>query len=381
MQGLDTEQLEYAFQLHGINRDAQARAFYADLWNLIQAAEKIREEDDLSTCQKDLRTLCKNYFAQMALWRSEEEDQHDTRVTCQASRENTREAASLIDPFEKQFFRYALCYLELNRTLIQMRVKISHLAKNVNIDSADILEVNHATGPLLSRAHAERMEIMEKRLRLDRVRNILKGLDPLMEQLGDGLPRAYGQNEGDHQITLFKGALRKKNFDAAKSVARGWNKSKLTAAGLRVIELVQTHKEDLKAQDGLMLHTGELSLISSFVKSDETRVNGFLDKFNVPYMVFQYKNLIHQGYLLGRIGSIEGLIIQHAKLLSLASRPHNDPAYAHMQEQTILVPARDQMQGRFKMLGAIFNDMETTVAVLEKIIAVSREYQASLPTS
>ena len=130
-----------------------------------------------------------------------------------------------------------------------------------------------------------------------------------------------------------------------------------------------------------MLHTGELSLITSFLKSDEARVNAFLDKFNVPYMVFQYKNLIHQGYLLGRIGSIEGLIIQHAKLLSLASRPHNDPAYAHIQEQTILVPARDQMQGRFKMLGAIFNEMETTISVLEKIVAISREYQASIPPS
>ncbi len=381
MQGLDTEQLEYAFQLHGINRDTQARAFYADLWNLIQAAEKIREDGDLSICQKDLRALCKNYFTQMSLWRAEEEDHHESKITCQASRENAHEASAMIDPFEKQFFRYALCYLELNRALIQIRVKISHLAKNVNIDSADILEVNHATGPLLSRAHAERMDVMEKRLRIERVRSVLKGLDPLMELLGDGLPRAYGQNEGDRQITLFKGALRKENFDRAKSVARAWNKNKLTMTALRVIEMVQMQAPELRAQDGLMLHTGELSLITSFLKSDEARVNAFLDKFNVPYMVFQYKNLIHQGYLLGRIGSIEGLIIQHAKLLSLASRPHNDPAYAHMQEQTILVPARDQMQGRFKMLGAIFNEMETTISVLEKIVAISREYQASIPPS
>ena len=35
MQLLDSEQLEYAFRLHNIPQDVQARQFYADLWMAI----------------------------------------------------------------------------------------------------------------------------------------------------------------------------------------------------------------------------------------------------------------------------------------------------------------------------------------------------------
>ena len=379
MQLLDSEQLEYAFQLYGINRDAQARQFYTRLWKLIQTAEKIRDLAELSKCEQKLRHLCLSYFSDMAEWRALESEQFETLPCCPSSRNNARESSLILPAFEKQFFRYALCYMELNRALIQIRAKLSNIAKDYNIDTMDILQVNHATGALLERAHKERLKIMEDRLRLNRVKSVLHQLDPLMEGTGEALPRYFGSNKGDHQLTLFKGALRKQKFAEARKIIKAWQYDKLSLLAYRAVDLCQKNAGELKAQDGLMLHSGELSLIHAFLKNDEDRANQFLEKFNLPYMVFQYKNLIHLGYLLGRVGTLEGLIVHHAKLVSLAARLHNDPDQAQIQEQSVLVPARAQMQGRFRTLGAIFNDMETTIAILEKLFSKTHEYMPVAP--
>lgn len=199
-----------------------------------------------------------------------------------------------------------------------------------------------------------------------------------MELLGADLPRLLGQERGDHELTLFKGALRQKNFQKARQIVSNWPRDWLKNTGTAVVTMAERHVEELQAQDGLMLHSGELTLITMFLKADEQRINQFMMKYNIPYMVFKYRNLIHQGYLLGRIGSIEALIIQHAKLLSVAVRPQSDTEIARAQEQAVLVPAR-ALQGRFKGLGAIFDEMETTLAILEKLFAQTRDYMAHTP--
>jgi hypothetical protein len=159
-------------------------------------------------------------------------------------------------------------------------------------------------------------------------------------------------------------------------LAKAWKKPRLNDVARQVVTLARKYEGELKATDGLMLHTGELTLINMFLHSDEVRINEFMAKYDVPYMVFQLKNLIHQGFLLGSVGSIEGLIIHHAKLLSLAARPQDDADYAKTQEKAVLVPTRVLLQHKFKMLGAIFDDMETTVTILNKQFAQTREFMA-----
>lgn len=377
MQLLDSEQLEYAFSVHGISRETQARRFYADLWSLIQRAEKIRTPLELSKAQSEARHLCTAYFDLMHRWQEEEADRIDDMDECALSRDNAREARAMLPSFEKQFVRYALCYLELNRAMIQVRASLADLARDYNpADMSKHLQITHATGALLQRAHRECKVIMEKRLRLERARALLQHFDPLMELLGADLPRLLGHEHGDRELTLFKGALRKKNFAKACEIASLWPQEWLRSTGNTVASMAERHAEELQAQDGLMLHSGELTLIAMFLKADETRINQFMTKYNIPYMVFKYQNLIHQGYLLGRIGSIEALIIQHAKLLSVAVRPQSETEMAKAQEQAVLVPAR-ALQGRFKTLGAIFDEMETTLAILEKLFAQTRDYMAS----
>ncbi len=375
MQVLDSEQLELAFQLHGVTRDTQARKFYADIWAEIQAAEKARDHLTLALHERRLRTLCHEYFSMMEDWRLEEEDRNDSfnPSYCTLSRDNAKEARAAIPFFEKQFFRYAMCYMELNRAMIHAKNQIAHFARDYEItDLEKIIEVNHGTGQLLQKAQRERKEILDKRLRLERVRVILHQFDPLMEQLGGELPVQL--EEGDRAFTQFKGAVRKSNFSKAESLAKGWKKPRLNDVARQVVMLARKYESELKATDGLMLHTGELTLINMFLHSDEVRINEFMAKYDVPYMVFQLKNLIHQGFLLGSVGSIEGLIIHHAKLLSLAARPHDDADYAKTQEKAVLVPTRVLLQHKFKMLGAIFDDMETTVTILNKQFAQTREF-------
>lgn len=380
MQVLDSEQLEYAFQLHNITLEVEARKFYADLWATIQRAEKIEDIASLSLCSQELRRLCHHYFSLMGEWQEEERDRQEAAQSCASSRDNAREALSALPVFEKQFFRYVLCYLELNRALIRTREELSFFARGYDLDEHphEMLQVGHNTGQLLDRAHKERKYLMEKRLRLGRAVDLLKSFEPLMTKLETALPRLPGHRKGDQALTLFKGSLRKEKFDQARTLVRGWGDADLRAAGYEIADIVQKNAAELRVRDGLMLHAGELGLIMASLKSDEARVNQFLEKFNVPYMVFQYKSLIHLGYLLGRIGSIEGLIIQHAKLVSLAARPHNDPGYAQVQEQAVLAPARVLLQNRFKMLSAIFDDMETMLTILDDLFTKTREYKAPL---
>lgn len=374
---LDSEQLEFAFQAHGILLESEARNFYTQLWSFIQSGEKIRAGHDLTVLTAALRQECQTYFSGVRQWRVEEESHCEDDIVCDAALDNMREARRLLPRFEKQFFRYLLCYLELNRALIQNRRKLSHFAKNYNIDDhSNLLEVNNATGDLLARVHADRHVLLEKRARLTRVRGLLEQFNAPMEFLGEHLPKIYGAEKGDRELTLFKGALRHLNFTGAEMICRAWENDRLKEHGLQLVLMARTHLSELKTQETLILHTGELSLILEFLKKDEDRLDDFLEKFNVPYMVFQYRNLIRQGYLLGRLGSIEGLIIQHAKLSALAARTHGDNALAHLQTGAILVPARLLLDREFKSLSAIFTEVETTCAILEKLFSQTRDYQS-----
>ena len=376
MQLLDSEQLEFAFQLHGITLEAQARRFYSDIWQTIQDAEKTGDNAGLAAHERHLRHLCQSYFALVKDWRLEQEDRYESDEACTTSRDNAREASGILPLFEKQFFRYALCYMELNRALIRVRVKIAHLAKGHNIEEyGKGMNVNHGTGVLLSRAHREAAALYAKRQHLDAMKDLLRATDPLMEELGALLPRMMN-SEGDHQLTLFKGALRRCEFDRADNIAGAWRDEHLRATGRIVAAAIRHNAKELSVHEGIVLHSGELTLPSSILKGDETKVQDFLEKHNVPYMVFQYRGLLHLGYLLGRIGSIEGLIIHHAKLASLSVRPQADTDYAKTQQQAVLLPTRMLMERSFPTLGAIFNEMETTLTVLGNLISQTREYAA-----
>lgn len=379
MRLLDTEQLEYAFRLHGIGHEELARAFYTDLWALIQQSEKADDGAELSACGRDLRLLCRDYFAGMRRWYVSEKEEREGGDTCRASRDNAREAFAALDVYERQFQRYALCYLELNRALIRTRAKIAHHTHGHTPDAESMHGVNHATGPVIMRAHDERRALLQKRQRLERMRTLLSMLDPLMESLGARLPECLGHETGDRQLTRFKGALRQARFHDAAAIAQSWPSEELANLGRRAVKIAQENAQELRLHEGVMLHTGELGLVEASLSGEEVRANAFLEKFNVPYMVFQYRALLHLGYALGRIGSLEGLIIQHAKLLGLAARPHNEPARAKIQEQAVLAPARVLLRGKFRSLGAIFDGMETTLEILEKIFTWTREYDAARP--
>lgn len=377
MQLLDSEQLEFAFQLHGITLEAQARRFYTDLWQVIQDAERASDIGELLDKSQDIRKLCRSYFALVADWRDEQQDLHTEQDV--SGHDLMIEASLQIPPFEKQFIRYALCYMELNRALIRGRARISFLSKEQNIDEAAIkdLDVNTGTGVLLDRAHTEIRDLTAKRRRLQAMRAILKSTDALMEDLGAALPSVMGP-EGDRQLTLFKGALRRLEFERAQNLARSWRPAPVRKTALWVARFFLEHRSDLAIQDGLVLHSGELSLPLTVLASDERKVRAFLDTHNLPYMLFRYRSLLHLGYLLGQIGSIENLIIQHAKLSSVAARPANDPDQARRARQTVLMPVKKLLDTQFRSLGAIFNEMEITQAALDRLFSQTRNYMASL---
>lgn len=379
MRLLDTEQLEYAFRLHDIGHEELARAFYSDLWDLIQQSEKASDGAELSDCGRQLRLLCRDYFAAMRRWYLYEKEGREGADTCRASRDNAREAFAILDPYERQFQRYALCYLELNRALIRTRTKIAHYTHGHTPDAQSMQGVNHGTGPVIMRAHDERGLLSQKRQRLERMRSILSALDPLMESLSALLPEFFGHEIGDRQVTRFKGALRQARLQDAVAMADQWPTEELRHAGRHAVKVVQENLQELRLREGILLHTDELGLVEASLKEEEARADAFLEKFNVPYMVFQYRGLLHLGYVLGRIGSLEGLIIQHAKLLALAARAHNEPARAKLQEEAILGPARLLLRGKFRTLGTIFDAMETTLEILEKLFASTWAYDAARP--
>lgn len=376
MQLLDSEQLEFAFQLHGITLEAQARRLYTDLWQVIKDAERVSDARELQDKAQEIRKLCRAYFALVADWRSEQQDTHSE----QFDHDLMNDAQAALAPFEKQFVRYALCYMELNRVLIRGRARISFLSKEQLLEEAlaKDIDVNTGTGVLLDRAHADMRDLTAKRQRLERMRDLLKSSDALMENLGAVLPNVLGP-EGDRQLTLFKGALRRGEFARAQDLARLWRPESLAAAGLQAAAFFAKHSTDLGVQDGLLLHSGELSLPLTIMNSDERKVRSFLDKHNLPYMLFRYRGLIHLGYLLGQIGSIEGLVIQHAKLSSLAVRGQSDPDHARRARQTALLPALKLLDSHFPTLGPIFNEMEITQAALDRLFSQTRNYMADRP--
>ena len=378
MRLLDSEQLELAFQLHRIDHDVLARSLYQRIWDQIKRAERADDRSALGACRQEIRNDCSRYFAVMNNWAADEGSNDEAAATPLQAAANSQEASQLLGRFEKQFVRYALCYLDLNRVMVRARRRIVRLAGDTNIDKLEAPAIDHATGTLLFRLHRERSEIAAKRTRLNEAQAVLRSMDPLLEDLGASLPKRLGPGRGDRELTSFKAAVRHKDFVGASRLATAWSDRRLEAVGAEIIAIASEHSDLLLAQGLLILHSGETRLISSFLDGDEARINARIERLNIPYMVFQFRALLHHALLLGKIGTLESLIILHAKLLGLVARAPVDTAQAHRDLHAILLPAR-AIEERFRTLASIFAATEAAEAILEKLFVETERYQSVRP--
>ena len=364
MRLLDSESLEAAMQNSGVDLDLDARDFYTDIWNLIKASERLAHDTDVLDAERNLRDLCHRYFEKSGTWLAEEDKRNLHRPACPEARILAMEAQGIHKEFEKKFYRYLLCYLYLNRALVISRAKMKAVAEDSEeLVRAEGKQTSDSTGFLLKRALKEKRKILEKRHRLIKAQNILEEIKTHFEFLESNLMHVLGRLKADRHLTVFTASLRQGDFRQAETATGFWRSRqhpRVQESGQKVIKLLQENQQELAVHGGYVLDPSELRLIFSLSMAEEQRVDQFIDKYALPHMAHKLKSLLTLGYRLGKIGSIEGLLGLHAKLISGIARPSEDVSHAKRYEEDVLGKVQFLLQSGFNDLPKIFDEMEVT---------------------
>lgn len=376
MRLLDTESLTCALQNSGISIDREAESFYSDLWSLIKSAENITDDTGMAAVEKELRQLCRSYFRNAGRWVRDMRAQQGEANSCALGRRLQGEAEILRPAFEKRLRRYVLCYMHLNRALVRARRDMKGIIRDDDNEHSVPagLEISDSTGLLLARAWHQKKELTAKRERLLRAQSTLGDMDSRFSALQKSLQRAMGRRGGEKAYTAFHGALRKGDEGKVRACLDSWRQIAAAAAasGWDIFHVVQKHASDLAVYDGYILDTSEIKLIFSFLADDEERVDRFLDKYNLAYMAYKFKHLLQLGYRLGQIGSLEGLLVLHARTIGGIAHPLSDIAQARRYESDILSKVIYLVRNGFSDLPHIFDDMEVTAQQLRVLCDQTR---------
>lgn len=369
MRLLDTESLQSAIVSSGITLDLDIHEFYGDLWRLIKRAEEVEKDSGMVTLEKELRTLFREYYRQTGAWLFEQEIAMADKVADNAWRYQAMKARDQLIAFQKQMQRYVLCYMHLNRALVRSRVEIDRIAKLYpHEESRRAIQISDVTGMLVARAFRQKKTMMEKRARLEALSGVLLELQNNFAALRQDLFLILPADMVERSYIAFRAALRQGNFAEARLLANQWHGQdgllnptghKIVAMSAdRILSLVMTHAEGLKVQEGYMLEKSEIALLFSFLKADEARVDSFLRKYMLPLLGYKLKQLLGVAYRLGRVGSLEGLLVTHARLLGGLARPMEDMGQIKRYEEEVVTKAAYLVRHSFPDLPHIFNECE-----------------------
>jgi len=396
LHSLQTESLESAFQKHGISIDVEARHFYNDVWALIKLAEDIRDDSDMLALDKRLRQMCQRYFAEMRRWTDQTKAKYPKTKWCKEGRQCQREAADLMEDFEKLFHKYMLFYMHLNRHILNCRKGLKKISADFEahkfIKTEDLQDT---AGHLINRAYKEKKRLIQKRERLVHVQSVLSEMDGLFDNIRQALISILGHREADQAYTSFRAALRKGDFKRAEAAMERWSSRKRPIGasreyrrammtvqhdGTKIICLIKNNLKDLEVKDGYILNLSEINLIFSFMMSDEERVNRFLEKYNYPFMILKFRQLLKLAYKLGQMGSIETMLVLHAKLATGQAHPIETAAQAQKYDQEILQKTGYLTRKTLPEMPGLFDSMEMTA---EQIHLMIREtlFMTSQPKS
>lgn len=376
----DAKALGSTLRDNGVIIDLVATDFYADICDLINVAEAVQNDNEMHALDQKLRRLCKKYFKQISLWIGQERAKHaDVKIYAETRQieSQTREAAQ---EFEKQFIRHVLCFMHLNRSQFLARRELKSIVDTFEPEKVTThLEVDGTTGILIKRAYREKRKLLEKRARMIRMQAALTELKEKISTFRPALSAALGHHAGDTGYRDLCKALREGDFKRAEATVKRWGNRRrpigagrryrrsmmtIQKQGMEIIDLVRSNKDDLSVHRGYIIDLSESKMLFSFLMADEQRVDKFLAKYNVRYMVHRYKHLIQLGHRLIDMSTISGLLILHARLVSALAIPITGKEKLDYFREHTLNRLEDLHTKELPELPHVFNDMENTLEEL-----------------
>lgn len=382
MRLLETESLETAILHSGITLDNDVHEFYGALWQLIKTAEATSDDAAMPALEKNLRGLMKHYYAQTGsgLYETPAVSGEDAPLSMQEWRTMAVKARDIVMGFERQLQRYVLCYMHLGRALAHARSEIETISRTYPQQAlTNRLKINDMTGMLVVRACRQKKEMVDKRARLTSLQKVLEELEERFGLLREDLYGVLPGQAVERSYIAFRAELRQGHLDVARAMVAEWTDPKplMNRASkkivrdncARIIALLAQHGEGLRVQDGYMLEPSDIRLLFSFLDADEKRVDQFLRKYMVPFLVFRLRHLLSLAEQLGKIGTLEGLLVLHARLVGGILHPMDDMAQVKRYEQDVVAKAAFLMKNAFPDLPHIFNESEVSFDGIRHLFA------------
>lgn len=380
MRLLDSESLETAQIATGLPGDLDAQSFYVDLWNVIKHAESVGDDNDMLGLERQLRGLCKDYYRQASHMIAAERGQTGSAVEDDFwDRQEKNVMEKRRKAFERQLQRYVICYMHLNRALVQSRSEIEKIVRDFPHEiHAGQLQITDVTGSLIRRALRQKQELMEKRARLTAMTAVLSDLKQRFDSLHKTMFAVLPAFSVERSFTAFRAALRHGHIDEARAMRDEWlqhhsllgdtARDTLAAQTGEILDIMRRQQDNLRVQDGFMLDESDTALLMSFMQGDEAMVDKYLRKYTLPYLALKLKFLLKLAYRLGRVGSLEALLVLHTRMIAGRVHPMYNLTRIKRHEEEVEQKIVLLLQDGFSDLPNIFQENEVMFAEIRALL-------------
>lgn len=361
---------------------------FLDIWDIIKNAETARNNEDLFVYHKHIKTKHKEFVQKIDRWLFAKQSIATGPGRLQEERDIKLQAADLKPKFEKGLYRYTLCFLYLNRLLVNSRRDISHTLKLLPDPPDKMPEINTNIGFLLKRAYREQKKINLEREKLRRMTACLRKLEEQFMILEEYLKAYLGQQTGERTYIGFRACLRHMHFGQAKSrihsalrqhtLKKGHLLSKdkseaIIQIAMAISKLLQDNLDDLKRKEDMILDSSELRLLYTLLNTSELRVHKFTDKYTSAYLAYQLQFLLKQAFRLGQIGSFETLFLRYEAFIKGMTDHYDSPESVQAFEQEVVSKIQYTVSSGMTNISDIFEKIEAAETQLYEVIALIRD--------
>ena len=354
---------------------------FLDIWDLIKKAETAIDDEALMNQHRQLKKLHNAYMQKINDWLLQKQISLAAKNLLPEDKEAKEKAEALRRKCEKALYRYALCFLYLNRSLIHQRKNIDNVLKFLPQElKKSPLQLSDNIGFLLRRAYREKNEILTERQKLKNMKPCLDMIDIQFSELEKNLCQVMGEDDGAKALTGFRKALRHACYEEAReninlSLSNKTKKDHILERSEKIISLFKDNEDILRRKNEFVLSASEIGFSLSFLRTNEKRVDSFIEKYTALYLAYKYKTLLSQAYRLGQIGSFEKLFTLYEDLLTGLITPFEKSEAVQTYEGQTIRQIECILSAGTSNIPDIYDQMELAASEIRTLCVLIRECQ------
>jgi len=336
---------------------SQARAaFMENIQGVVELIKNKPHADDPALQRQAVRAYYEEFFTYIRAWKDKQEKASARKKDHEKAAKLKEEAAHVRNTLEDALIRFALCYMEIQRSLgIIREIKAIYQDKSKGKKEKKI-EWSSGTSKMLFDAIMDRRALNASNRRLALGLHVLESFHHDHGSYEKLAQKIYGKKAESVILKPFRSALRNSDFDKAEKLVKdlqppkkmlGFGKKGKYEGDVEILKeklsaFIETlrakHQNLLTDENGTKLYLSrqeiKVTLISQMREQDSKEQ--YLRKYFMPYIDYSRKGFTHLQEKLAVVGSLEMLLTLYISMMSGLAQPMTDLGEIREYETDVL---------------------------------------------